>query len=61
MKPQERKKYSEALQSLDTDKKTQLFHEAEQAASNSNGAFTSSDYAYIQLFINEKSAFYIAE
>ena len=57
----QRKEYSTALQSLDTDKKTQLFHESEQAAENSGNAFTSSDYAYSQLFNNKESAFYVAE
>lgn len=57
----QRKEYSTALQSMNTDKKTQLFHEAEQAAESSEGAFTSSDYAYSQLFNNKQSAFFIAE
>ncbi len=54
----QRKQYRNKLQTMSMEDKTRLFHEAEQAAVESGGAFTSSDYAYSQLFTNKESEFY---
>lgn len=58
MTSEQRKQYSARLQTMSTEDKAQLFHESEQAAEASGGAFTSSDHAYSELFTNKQSGFY---
>ena len=54
----QRRLYRNKLQTMSIEDKTRLFHESEQAAEKSGGEFTTSDYAYAQLFTNQESEFY---
>ena len=58
MTEDQRSQYRKRLSKMSTEDKTRLFHESEQAAVNSGGAFTSSDYAYSKLLTDKESEFY---
>lgn len=58
---QQKLKLSMELQKLDTPTKCKVYHEAEEAIRQGTWSYTSSEYVYDQLFLNENSPVFVGD
>ncbi len=58
---EQKTKLSLALKNLDLTTKCSVYHEAEEMVSSGEYPYTSSEYFYDQLFINQDSPVYIGD